>query len=168
MKHCPLLRATFYETMRMNMSGLGVRQVLKDITLRESAADAALFGKKKPQSYTIPAGSTLVLANGTMQMDQRIFADPEMFNPGRFLEEGPDGKVRAHMKNLQTFGGGMYKCKGRYFAEKQVMIIASSLLVMWDIASIKDEQLEVPQMGYAGASRSPLEDIRVRLTRRYN
>src|SRR5690606_23919838 len=72
-KNCPLIKAAFYETMRMNMSGLGIREVIKDVTLKESAADAAMFGKKRPQSYTIPAGTTLVLANGTMQMDQRIF-----------------------------------------------------------------------------------------------
>jgi hypothetical protein len=62
----------------------------------------------------------------------------------------------------------MYKCKGRYFAEKQVLIIASSLLVMWDMAPVKGEELKVPDMGYAGASRSPLKDVRVKLTRRYN
>ncbi|KAF2008830.1 cytochrome P450 [Aaosphaeria arxii CBS 175.79] len=167
MKHCPLLRAAFYETMRMNMSGLGIRQVIKDLTLKESAADAAMFGKRKPQSYTIPAGTTLVLANGTMQMDQRIFAEPEKFKPERFIEEGPDGAPRVNMKNLHTFGGGMYKCKGRYFAEKEIMIFSSSLLVMWDIAPAEGDELVIPKMGFAGASRSPVEDIRVRLTRRY-
>jgi cytochrome P450 len=168
MKHCPLIKAAFYETMRMNMSGLGIREVIKDVVLKESASDAELFGKKRPQAYTIPAGSTLVLANGTMQMDQRIFANPEQFYPERFIEEGPDGAPRVTMKNLHTFGGGLYKCKGRYFAEKEVLIFASSLLVMWDVAPVNGEELEVPKMGYAGASRSPLEDVRVRLTRRYN
>lgn len=167
-KKCPLIKAAFYETMRMNMSGLGIRQVIKDVVLKESAPDASLFGKKRPQSYTIPAGSTLVLANGTMQMDQRIFAEPEKFNPHRFIETGPDGSPRVTMKNLHTFGGGLYKCKGRYFAEKEVLIFASSLLVMWDIEGAHGQDLKVPEMGYAGASRSPLEDVRVKLTRRYN
>lgn len=169
MKNCPLIKSAFYETMRMNMSGLGIRQVIKDVVLKESSSDATLFGKKRPQAYTIPAGSTLVLANGTMQMDQRIFANPEQFYPERFIEEGPDGLPRVTMKNLHTFGGGLYKCKGRYFAEKEVLIFASSLLVMWDIeAAGGKEELVVPQMGLAGASRSPLEDVRVKLTRRYN
>lgn len=168
MKNCPLLKASFYETMRMNMAGLGVREIIKDVVLKESGDDAALFGKKRPQSYTIPAGSTLVIANGPMQMDERIFANPEEFYPERFIEEGPDGTPRVTMKNLHTFGGGMYKCKGRYFAEKEVMIFASSLLVMWDISPIEGEVLEVPGMGNVGGSRRPLEDVRVKLTRRYN
>jgi cytochrome P450 len=168
MKHCPLLKASFYETMRMNMAGLGVREIIKNVVLKESAEDAALFGKKRPQSYTIPAGSTLVIANGPMQMDQRIFAEPEQFYPERFFEEGPDGTTRVTMRNLHVFGGGMYKCKGRYFAEKEVMIFASSLLVMWDVSPLSGEVLEVPGMGNVGGSRRPLEDVRVKLTRRYN
>lgn len=167
-KNCPLLKAAFYETMRMNMSGLGIRQVIKDITLKESPADAALFGKKRPQAYTIPAGTTLVLANGTMQKDSRIFASPEKFMPERFVEMGVDGKPRVTMKNLYTFGGGMYKCKGRYFAEKEVLIFAASLLMMWDLESVQGGKVKIPDMGFAGASRSPVEDVRVRLRRRFD
>lgn len=170
-KRCPLIKATFHETMRMNMSGLGIRQVIRDITIKESAADAAMFGKKRPQAYTIPAGSTLVLANGTMQMDQRIFESPEEFRPERFIEEGPDGNARVHMKNLNTFGGGLYKCKGRYFAEKEVLIFAAGILAMWDVGSTETgqgEDIAIPEMGTAGASRSPKKDVRVRLVRRYN
>lgn len=167
-KNCPLIKASFYETMRMNMSGLGIRQVNQDLVLKESAHDATMFGKKRPQSYRIPAGSTLVLGNGTMQQDPRIFEDPDQFQPQRFIdEEGKDGSVRVNMKNLHTFGGGSYKCKGRYFAEKEVLIFAASILVMWDVGPVDGDALILPKMGLAGASRSPAADIRVRLTRRY-
>lgn len=168
MHNCPLIKASFYETMRMNMAGLGIREVIKDVTLRESESDAAKFGKKRPQAYNIPAGSILVLSNGTMQMDQRIFANPEQFIPERFIEEGADGKPKVTMKNLNVFGGGLYKCKGRYFAEKEVLIFVSSLLVMWDLAPVQGDEIKMPEMGTGGASRSPKEDIRVRLTRRYD
>ncbi|KAF2814025.1 cytochrome P450, partial [Mytilinidion resinicola] len=169
-KNCPLIKASFYETMRMNMSGLGIRQVNKDLILTESAEDAAMFGKKKPQSYRIPAGSSLVLANGTMQQDPRIFEEPDKFRPGRFIEgNGKDEPVRVNMKNLHTFGGGLYKCKGRYFAEKEVLIFAASILVMWDLRPADgSDALKIPDMGLAGASRSPVADVRVRLTRRYS
>ncbi|KAF2800342.1 cytochrome P450 [Melanomma pulvis-pyrius CBS 109.77] len=166
--NCPVIKAAFYETMRMHMSGLGIREVIRPVTLRESASDAEKFGKKRPQAYTIPAGATLVMSNGTMQMDQRIFAEPDKFIPERFIEEGPDGKPKVSMRNLNVFGGGLYKCKGRYFAEKEVLIFAASLLVMWDVAPVVGEDIVMPQMGIGGASRSPKEDIRVRLTRRYN
>jgi hypothetical protein len=166
--NCPIIKASFYETMRMNMSGLGIREVIKDVTLRESASDAEKFGKKRPQAYVIPKGATLVMSNGTMQMDQRIFSEPEKFIPERFIGEDADGKPKVTMKNLNVFGGGLYKCKGRYFAEKEVLIFVSSILAMWDLGPVDGEELEMPKMGLGGASRSPKEDIRVRLSRRYN
>lgn len=93
-KQCPLIKATFYETMRVNMSGLGIRSVAQDLTLTESAADASLFGKSAPQSYTIPAGSMLVLANGSMQQDARLFPSPHIFDPERFLFPTEAKRVR--------------------------------------------------------------------------
>lgn len=166
-KSCPLVKAAFYETMRLSMAGLATRDVVQDIVLTESVADAAMFGKTKAQSYTIPAGSTLVLANGHMQRDPRIFPEPDKFDPQRFIEILTDGTRRANMRNLHTFGGGLYKCKGRYFAEREVVTFASCLFFMWDISPADGERIIFPEMGTAGASRSPKTDIRVKLTRRF-
>lgn len=166
-KSCPLVKATFYETMRLSMAGLSTRDVVQDIVLTESVADAAMFGKAKAQSYAIPAGSTLVLANGHMQRDPRIFPEPDKFDPQRFIEVLEDGTRRANMRNLHTFGGGLYKCKGRYFAEREVITFVSCLLFMWDLSPADGDRIVFPEMGKAGASRAPKTDVRVKLTRRF-
>ena len=167
-KSCPLIKATFYETMRSNMSGIGIRSVAQDLTLTESPSDALLFGKKRPQSYHIPAGSVLAISNGTMQQDPRLYPEPQLFDPNRFLFPRKDDpwKKDAVMKNLNTFGGGTYKCKGRTFAEKEILLFVAGILVLWDIEMPDGGALKVPEMGLAGASRSPKEDVRVRLRRR--
>ncbi len=167
-KSCPLIKATFYETMRCNMSGLGIRAVNQDLTLTESAPDALLFGKKRPQSYHIPAGSVLAISNGTMQQDPRLFPDPQTFDPNRFLFPCDDdpSKKQAVMKNLTTFGGGTYKCKGRTFAEKEMLLFVAGILTLWDLEMPDGGAIKIPEMGLAGASRSPKEDVRVRLRMR--
>ena len=167
-KSCPLIKATFYETMRTNMAGIGIRSVAQDLTLTESSSDALLFGKKRPQSYQIPAGSVLAISNGTMQQDPRLFPEPQIFDPNRFLFPCKDDpwKKDAVMKNLNTFGGGTYKCKGRTFAEKEILLFVAGILVLWDIEMPDGGAIKVPEMGLAGASRSPKEDVRVRLRRR--
>lgn len=166
-KSCPLVKAAFFETMRLSMAGLATRDVVQDTVLTESAADAAMFGKAKAQSYTIPAGSTLVLATGHMQRDPRIFPEPDKFDPQRFIEVLGDGTRRANMKNLHTFGGGLYKCKGRYFAEREVVTFASCIFFMWDLRPVSGDKIVFPEMGGAGASRIPKTDVRVKLTRRF-
>ena len=167
-KSCPLIKATFYETMRCNMSGLGVRCVIQDLTLTESQSDADLFGKNCPQSYHIPAGSMLAISNGTMQQDPRIFPNPNEFDPNRFIIASEDDplKKQAVMKNLTTFGGGTYKCKGRAFAEKEMLLFVAGILTFWDLGMPDGGHIQIPEMGLAGASRSPKKDVRVRLTRR--
>ena len=167
-KSCPLIKATFYETMRSNMSGLGIRSVAQDLTLTESSQDALLFGKKQPQSYRIPAGSVIALSNGTMQQDPRLFSEPHTFDPNRFLfpREDDPSKKQALMKNLNSFGGGTYKCKGRTFAEKEMLLFVAGILVLWDLEMPDGGAVRIPEMGLAGASRSPKEDVRVRLRRR--
>jgi hypothetical protein len=142
-------------------------KVFHENHLRESASDAEKFGKKKSQAYVIPKGATLVLSNDIMQIDQQIFSEPEKFIPERFIEEGAEGHPKVTRKNLNVFGGGLYKCKWRYFAEKEVLIFASSILVIRDMAPVEGDEIQSPKTGLGGASRSPKEDIRVILTRRY-
>lgn len=168
-RSCPLIKASFYETMRMNMSGMGVRNVNKELILTESAEDAILLGKKRPQSYIIPKGTTLALSNGTMQQDARIFPDPHNFEPRRFLfpDEKDPSKMVAIMRNLNTFGGGNYKCKGRLFAEKEVLIFVAGILTLWDLENPDGGLIQIPEMGPAGASRSPKRDVRIRLRKRF-
>lgn len=167
-KSCPVIKATFYETMRCNMSGLGIRSVTQDLTLTESPSDALLFGKPRPHSYHIPAGSLLAISNGTMQQDPRLFPEPQMFDPNRFLfpSEDDPSKMHAVMRNLNTFGGGTYKCKGRAFAEKEMVLFVAGIVTLWDLEMPDGGDIKIPEMGLAGASRSPKGDVRVRLRRR--
>jgi hypothetical protein len=41
MKSCPMLKATFYETMRLYAAGTSYKEVLQPVTLTESPEDAA-------------------------------------------------------------------------------------------------------------------------------
>lgn len=166
-KNCPLIKATFFETLRMHMGVLGIRHTYQDLTLRESKQDAALQGREEPQSYKIPARSKVILGAVILQSDPRLFPEPEKFIPERFIEKDENGVDHAVLKNMFPFGGGVSKCKGRNFAEREVVVIAATLLVMWDMAPTTGDQLVLPKMTYAGAARGPLADIRVRLTRRH-
>jgi hypothetical protein len=67
MKSCPIIKATFFETMRFYVAGTSYRKVCQDLTLTESVQDLASFGKVKPQTYPISAdaeGSTRVEGPG--------------------------------------------------------------------------------------------------------
>jgi hypothetical protein len=68
-KHCPLFKAAFYESMRVYTAGTSYKKVLKDVTLTESVEDTHTFGKPRGQTYhistIIPGHTACNDANGS-------------------------------------------------------------------------------------------------------
>lgn len=188
-KSSPLFKASFYETMRLYTAGTSYKKVLEPLTLTESAADAELFGKPLPQSYHIPEGSFLVIPHSAMQTDHRLWADPERFDPMRFLIDGGEEKVgldndkkdrgageiykisrdaKVDIKHLRPFGGGHTVCKGRTFAEREVLVFVAAWLAVWDFSPADPTGWKIPGKTYNGTgSASPTgQKVRVSVRRR--
>ena len=167
---CPLLKATFYETMRLYTVGTSYKKVLQDLTLTESAEDAAKFGKERPQTYHVRAGTYLVIPHGTMQSDPRLWENPMHFEPKRFLvpdEEKPE-ILKASMRHLNPFGGGTSMCKGRFYAEREVLLHVASLVAVWEFTPKgKGTSWKVPERAFNGTgSAHPKVSVRVRISPR--
>ncbi|KAL5324197.1 hypothetical protein ACEPPN_008741 [Leptodophora sp. 'Broadleaf-Isolate-01'] len=168
-KSCPVFKATFFETMRLYTAGVSYKKVLQDVALTESVEDAATFGKPIPQTYHISKGNFLVIPHAVMQMDPRIWERPTEFNPSRFLvpDEKDPKKMHAEMGHLHAFGGGTSICKGRFFAEREVLIFAAGLLATWDFTPVDGKWWEIPGKSYNGTgSANPKGNVRVRMSRR--
>lgn len=91
---------------------------------------AAWWGDRTPQSaaelggYHIPAGTTVVFSVYVMQRDARFFAEPERFDPDRFLpERAGDIPAGAHL----PFGAGVHICIGAAFAMLEARLILASI-----------------------------------------
>ena len=58
-----------------------------------------------------------------MQMGPRLWKNPAKLDPNRFLvaDKKDAKKVRVDMLHLNLFGGGHSVCRGRYFAEREVL-----------------------------------------------
>lgn len=167
MKACPVLRATFYETMRVYTEGISYRKVCQDLTLTEGARDLAAFGKATPQTYTVKAGNFLIIPAAKMQKDRRVWPDPDRFDPGRFLVRDDDSpkKLRADLLHLNPFGGGASMCKGRLYAEREVPFFVAAFLTVWEFRLQQGSRR--PEHVYFGSgTASPKMPVRVRISRR--
>lgn len=169
-KSCPTLKAAFYEAMRLYTAGTAYKKVLQPVTLTESGSDAAALGKPRPQTYRVPAGAFLVVPGAAMQTDGRLWRDPERFDAGRFLIPADEkGGVRADVRHLNAFGGGHTVCKGRTFAEREVLLFVAGFLAVWEFAPVPVEGAgwRIPGKWYNGTgSASPAGPVRVRVGRR--
>jgi cytochrome P450 len=113
-KQCPLLKASYFETMRLDVQGTTYKSVVADFTVTESAEDAAIVGRSKPQTYKLSKGQYVCVPHSVHQRDERYFKDPAAFNPKRFYvidKEKPD-EIAVDMGSMHPFGGGPSMCKG--------------------------------------------------------
>ena len=134
---CPLLKACYFETMRVNVQATSYKSVLSDFTIKESEEDAAISGKgaSQAQAYTLRKGQFVCIPHSVHQNDKRYFPNPEIFDLKRFLveDEKDSQKVIADMGTMNPFGGGSSMCKGRTFAEREVLAFAAGILAIWDL-----------------------------------
>lgn len=98
--------------------------------------------------------------------DASIYNSPNKFDPERFLELDPSsGKLTARYGRLKPWGSGPAICKGRIFAEKEIVTLAAAIIEMWNVDPA-DGVWKLPGMIPGTGVRKPTNDIRVVITRR--
>ena len=81
--------------------------------------------------YTIPAGSHIIPHLHRVHHNPEHFPDPDAFLPERFLDES--GKTVRRIKQFIPFGTGKRNCLGKWLAEKELYLIFSSILHVFDL-----------------------------------
>ncbi|KAK3401465.1 cytochrome P450 [Sordaria brevicollis] len=155
-RECQLLKSVIFETMRLAFGAVSSCRVKKPITLKD--------GDHVHQLYP---GTFLSVPHGFAQRDPSLYPDPDKFVPDRFLETDPaSGKLVARYGKLRPWGAGLSICRGRVFAEKEMMAIAASLVMVWDISPAGGGEWKVPEMVGGPGPSKPKEDVRVEIRRR--
>ena len=97
-QNMPFVEATIMEIQRADIVPLGVpHSVLEDVEFR---------------GYAIPKGTTVITNLYTVHRDEKIWDEPDVFRPSRFLDE--EGKV-LRREELIPFSAGKYSIK--YYKE---------------------------------------------------
>ncbi|GMR62524.1 hypothetical protein PMAYCL1PPCAC_32719, partial [Pristionchus mayeri] len=75
--------------------------------------------------YTLPAGSSLVISPFLIHRNEKIYPNPEAFDPDRFL---PENIKQRHVDDYVPFAAGPRNCIGQKFAMYEMKIITSTVL----------------------------------------
>ncbi|PGH33004.1 hypothetical protein GX50_04219 [[Emmonsia] crescens] len=179
---CPLLKATYYETLRLHSCPITYRKITKDFKLTESAGDAKMANRKQ-QAYQFKKGEFIAIPHTLHNTDSHYFEDPEEFNPERFLTEksvdssepsekdAPSEKRESSTKPVlkipETWtaegGGENTVSQDGKFAERITLGFVAGLLTMWDIQPAKGMGWTVPKRRTGGLVYGPKNDIRARI-----
>lgn len=165
---CPLLRASLSETLRLDLAALSFRTLTADLSITESPEDAALAGRTEPLTYLIPQGESILVPHGVLHTDPQHFSNPTQFDPLRFIQTDPDtGKLRATRETISPFGAGVSACKGRVFAEREILTYTAAIISLWDVQPAGGGSVwKIPGHKQSSAAFLPKKDVRVRLTAR--
>jgi len=89
--------------------------------------------------YFIPKG-TVVMGNAwAILNDPTVYSEPEKFIPERYIKDGKlDPTVRDPV--VAAFGFGRRICPGRHLSDNSLYAMISSVLSVYDITPVYDDQ----------------------------
>ena len=114
--------------------------------------------------YLLKKGMVVQMPMSVMHSDPAVWGtDARDFNPRRFLNK--QNSTAAY----RPFGGGASLCPGRHFVTLEVLALAASMVLRYDIASADGGPLRIPRQKQESLATNvfpPEKDIRVRVTAR--
>eukprot|EP00252_Welwitschia_mirabilis_P011703 TRINITY_DN2606_c0_g1_i1.p1 TRINITY_DN2606_c0_g1~~TRINITY_DN2606_c0_g1_i1.p1 ORF type:complete len:539 (-),score=9.53 TRINITY_DN2606_c0_g1_i1:249-1865(-) len=78
--------------------------------------------------HFIPAGTTAMVNMWAITHDEKVWKDPESFNPERFLSDAYDVNILGNDLRLAPFGSGRRVCPGRALGMHTVHVWLANLL----------------------------------------
>ncbi|KAJ3474624.1 hypothetical protein NLI96_g12357 [Meripilus lineatus] len=114
-----------------------VQEVLRWHPAAPSAALHRLMQDDVYNGMFIPKGSVVIPNIGYMMRDEKVYHEADVFKPERFLAK-PDGSGEPLPR--ATFGFGRRICPGRHLAVSELWIAIASILAVFDILPVQDDQ----------------------------
>ncbi|TPX06800.1 uncharacterized protein E0L32_002296 [Thyridium curvatum] len=154
-RDCPLLKSALFETFRLTSEPTSIRYLNRPLTLHAGG-----------HTHDLKAGTWLSAPHAVAQYDPELYPDPTKFDPARFIEEDESGRRIARYGKLKPWGLGTGICKGRTFAEKEILAIGAAIVTLWDMEPADGAAWKMPGTIPGTGVKKPTEDMRVILRKR--
>ena len=161
---CPLLKAVFYESLRLYSRPLSVRKVTKNIPVAHTCSND--LPNTTFDRFEIETGAYLVAPLGLQDLDCITHDFDDSFDSNRFLLVDKEGKQRCNDAAARPWGLGDAACPGRTFAEKQVLVFVAAIVSLWDMEPKTFGNWKIPKPGAGHVMDGPAKDCRVLLRSR--
>lgn len=159
---CPLLKACYIETLRLDTSVWSLKVVHDDFVLQTRERDS--------QGWLLRKGEYAHAAHDLHHTDPAYFPEPMEWKPERHIkykdDEGGKRKGTADMGSIRPYGGGSSMCKGRAFALKESMAFTAAIVALWEMEPAGGGEWKMPKPKRATGVYTTQDDVRVWLRRR--
>lgn len=152
---CPILLSTYHEVFRYHGMANSVRVVSEDHML--------------DNRYLLKKGGLIMMSARAQHSNPAVWGDNvDEFYHKRFVKQ-PGGGKRPNPTAFRGFGGGTTLCPGRHFATSEILLLATLLLLRFDIQPAGGLPWVLPstaKSSQAEAMEQPDEDINIELVPR--
>ncbi|MGH3861577.1 cytochrome P450 [Actinokineospora sp.] len=104
------------------------------ILMRRAVAPVVLDG------VTIAPGAEVILSPHALHFDPGSFAEPDRFDPDRWLPERAEDVPRGA---FIPFGAGTRQCVGNTFAQAEIAITVATVAARWRLVPVADKPVRV-------------------------
>jgi cytochrome P450 len=118
---------------------------------RDSRGDVELAG------YALRDRTNALISPWALQHAERLWPQPERFDPDRFL---PEQEAKRHRYAYLPFGAGPRICLGMHFAYMEAQLVLATLMRRWRFELLGDDEPE------PGATLRARHGVRMRVRRR--
>ncbi|KAM7191292.1 cytochrome P450 [Naviculisporaceae sp. PSN 640] len=160
-KDCLLLRSCFLESFRLAEESVMFRKLTQPVKMDVDV--------KNDSQVELPAGSWVTISNCRTKHVPSLYPIPLEFVPDRFIVEEEDGRRAVTYGPLRPWGIGPGMCKGRTFAEKQLLAVVACIATLWDMESVdlnSDRSWRHPGFKTGATVMAPGGKMRVRIKQR--
>lgn len=109
-------------------TGAVIREIMRWRTVIAGGLAHANIKADVYEGYHIPANTTLIPNHWAIHLDQRLYPDPESFNPDRFIKDGKLVGISLAERGHFSYGFGRRICPGMYIADRSMFITFTRLL----------------------------------------
>src|SRR3989449_2316324 len=110
-------------------------------------------------SYTVSAGTIVIMSQYVMHHDPRYFPDPFRFAPDRWT---PEARASRPQFSYFPFGGGPRRCIGEGFALMEAIMVLATLAKTWSLRKVPDHPVALQPL----ITLRPKHGMQMVLTRR--
>jgi cytochrome P450 len=104
-------------------------------------------------SHVLPAGASIFFSPYSVQRDPGIFADPEQFDPDRWL---PERAKEIPRPAFIPFGAGNRQCLGEGFAWVEATVVLAVILQRWRVRPVAGQTIRKVALATLVPSHLPL------------
>jgi cytochrome P450 len=183
MEKCPLLKASYLETLRLYTGSYAIKWMKEDAVLgKHSNAEGG--------GYLLKKGTFAHASHELHQLDPVAYPDPHEWQPSRHIKESTDEKgnrtLTAEIGTLRPFGmysmlrrasspwhladamtgGGSHMCKGRAFAARELIVFTAAILSMYDVQPVAGQKWGNRKSVKATSTKHPAKPVKAWIRRR--